>query len=330
MDVISRNHAEKIELHYYFDDDSHSMDAFIRNKCEAELLGLIKEIADELGITSLELESEAYAEGGLIDRIKVIAKKNPVISAIFIGVLINVISNHITTDRELNTLQKKALKLQIEQMQQEMGKTDSVTSTIHSTESTTTAIIENTAIRKRRSNFYENLIKCRKVLSLELNGVDANNTPVRPPVPVVRIDFDKFIVSSDKLEPIIDEDALIEIISPVLKDVQKNYKWVGLYRGERIIFSIKDSDFKKDVVDGKVPFKNGTCIDCVLTIARKLDDQGVEKVTGYSTDLIKNIHDEDVTKETPQGKKFRRMKKHMANSLEFDFASDNSSDSNQS
>jgi len=32
--------ASKLELHYYFSDESHSMNAIARNKCEHELLCL--------------------------------------------------------------------------------------------------------------------------------------------------------------------------------------------------------------------------------------------------------------------------------------------------
>ncbi len=92
--------AEKLELHYFFEDNSHFMDAFIRNKCEAELLAIAKELAELLDI-QVELDSEALAEGGLIDFIKVQVKKHPFLSSLFIGILINVISDYLTSDRAL-------------------------------------------------------------------------------------------------------------------------------------------------------------------------------------------------------------------------------------
>ena len=39
---------EKIEIHYYLENDLHSMDAFIKNKAESELLKVFKEISDIL------------------------------------------------------------------------------------------------------------------------------------------------------------------------------------------------------------------------------------------------------------------------------------------
>lgn len=58
------NLAGKLQLHYYLDGGSHSMDALVRNKCEAEILALIQEASNEFGF-QLAIESEAFQEGGL-------------------------------------------------------------------------------------------------------------------------------------------------------------------------------------------------------------------------------------------------------------------------
>lgn len=54
----------RLELHYFLRDDVHSMNAFVRNKCEAEVLAAFAQIAQQLGVT-VELESTAFREGGL-------------------------------------------------------------------------------------------------------------------------------------------------------------------------------------------------------------------------------------------------------------------------
>jgi len=59
--------SNKIELHYYFSDESHSMNALVRNKCEHNLLGILKEISTVLN-ARLKVESEAYTEGGLKEK----------------------------------------------------------------------------------------------------------------------------------------------------------------------------------------------------------------------------------------------------------------------
>lgn len=40
---ISILDANTIEIHYWLNDGSHTMDAYVFNKCEYELLGIIKE-----------------------------------------------------------------------------------------------------------------------------------------------------------------------------------------------------------------------------------------------------------------------------------------------
>lgn len=51
---------KKLELHYFFYDiDSHSMDANLRNACEKELLALFAECASILGV-NYKIESEAF------------------------------------------------------------------------------------------------------------------------------------------------------------------------------------------------------------------------------------------------------------------------------
>ena len=62
--------TEKLELHYFFNDDSHSIDAVVRHKCETEILALIGEISQYLKV-DLEIEVEPYGEGGFIDRYKI-------------------------------------------------------------------------------------------------------------------------------------------------------------------------------------------------------------------------------------------------------------------
>ena len=100
MDVVS-----KLELHYYFQDSSHSMDAYIRNKCEAELLALIKEVSAITGL-DVSLDAEALREGGLRNVWKVLGKNSTqilVIIAILTLILqiIQYSDSHDEMDEEL-------------------------------------------------------------------------------------------------------------------------------------------------------------------------------------------------------------------------------------
>lgn len=52
----------KLELHYYLIDDSHSMNALVRNRCEAEFIAVAMNVADLLGI-AFDLDCEGSKRG---------------------------------------------------------------------------------------------------------------------------------------------------------------------------------------------------------------------------------------------------------------------------
>ena len=114
----------------------------------------------------------------------------------------------------------------------------------------------------------------------------------------------KFIMTSDDLEPQCDENATIEIISPVLK--KGKYQWLGIYNGTVIQFKMKSNEFKNMVLTGQVPFKNGSSIICLLLTNKKIDNQGNEKVTGYEVLEVYNYFENEAPIETPEGKRRRQ------------------------
>ncbi|TOE89607.1 hypothetical protein CGJ33_23485, partial [Vibrio parahaemolyticus] len=59
-------HSTKLQMHYYLENGSHSMDAIARNKCESEVLAIVQEIAKVLN-TQIVIEAEVWKEGGLRD-----------------------------------------------------------------------------------------------------------------------------------------------------------------------------------------------------------------------------------------------------------------------
>ena len=89
-----------IEIHYYLSDNSHSMDAFIRNKAEKEFLSVIS-ILENIFETKLSLETEAYVEGGLIEYfiLKAIAATGDIL--LYLNPTINnIIMHYFTTDNK--------------------------------------------------------------------------------------------------------------------------------------------------------------------------------------------------------------------------------------
>ena len=75
--------ANKFQMHYYFGDDSHTMDALVRNRCEAEVIAILTEIAKTLD-ESILIECEAHREGGLRD-IWQLANANAGVLSVIVG-----------------------------------------------------------------------------------------------------------------------------------------------------------------------------------------------------------------------------------------------------
>jgi hypothetical protein len=56
--------ANSIQVHYWFGDESHTMDALVQNRCEYEFLGILKEIASSFN-AEIIIETEPLTNGGL-------------------------------------------------------------------------------------------------------------------------------------------------------------------------------------------------------------------------------------------------------------------------
>lgn len=312
----------KLELHYLFSDDdkTHSMDAVIRNRCEHELLQIVGAISKELDI-QIKIETEAYDEGGLIEFYtflgtaegKAILALAPIVITI-LGIIISRIplkkSRVDKQVQELSIEEKKlnieAQKLKIQLLRRELEEKKIKNPNIN-IEKLEYIITNNIKIIKHKSNFYKTLYNYPKVKRLSTASLDINKKQIEEPRFIERKDFEKFILESDNLDPVTDENATIEIISPVLK--KGEYKWRGIY--DKVPYPIEfamNKEFKDKVIEDGIPFKSGTFIDCIIKIARKIDDLGNIFNSNYSVQTVLRQHDEEVSIETPQGKKIRQKK----------------------
>ncbi|CAG9249057.1 conserved hypothetical protein [Paraburkholderia unamae] len=64
-----------LEAHYYLKNDSHSIDAIVRNRCEAEFLATVSYIAQCLG-AELRFEASVPTDGGFRDIWRVLIRKD--------------------------------------------------------------------------------------------------------------------------------------------------------------------------------------------------------------------------------------------------------------
>lgn len=323
---VSLLNANTLELHYFFIDETHSMDAFVQNKCEYDFLGVIKEIASIYNVEVI-VETEPLANGGIRRWFKLISKeesKKATITIAFVvalitGVFITPITSSIDAvtkqlierifeDPIIKELEKEKLRLEIEKLRLEIQEKNQ-------------SIQESSYIKRKRSNFYESLDKYPKVNMVSFMIKSNNKTDLDYQKDVLKQNFKDYVLISDDIEPDRIENAIIEIISPVLK--KGTYKWVGIYNGSIIPFNMKSNEFKALVQTGIVQFKNGTSIDCYLEIRKKIDNEGFEKIVGYDVLRVNNYFENDIPIETPEGKHHRQKKEADKRQLGLDFYATN-------
>jgi len=327
---ITLLNANTLELHYWFNDITHSMDAVVQNKCEQEFLAILNEIAKSFNVEIL-IETEPIAEGGIIRWFKINLKNKKqsatiitaLITALATGIIITPIGTSLSeigkqaiekifSDKELKELEKELLKENIKNSKEdtkvkelEQKKIEEEIKNIRlDSELKIQGLSSNRIIPKRKSNFYDTLDKYPKVKQVSLIIADENKNQIAEELFIQRCKFKEFILVSDELDPIEDENAIIEIISPVLK--KGDYQWRGIYKGESLSFNMKSNEFKTLVQTGKIEFKNGSSIDCFLEIKRKMDNNGYEKIIERNIIRINNYFENDTPIETPEGKRYRQ------------------------
>lgn len=300
-----------IELHYWLKNQSHSMDAFVQNKCERELLQIIEEIAKTFN-AKITIETEPLAEGGIrrwfsilpLGKDKKLIFYTVLITSLATGIITTPIGTALSVpiqkiieklfeDDELKNLAKEKLEAEITNL-----KLDA--------ELKTQVLMQNKKIAKKRSDFYEVLNNYPKTDKITFSIENEERQPLYEEIVILRENYKDFIIQSDDLESIVDENAIIEIISPILK--KGEYKWRGIYNGEALSFDMKSNEYKTLVQTGKIEFKNGSSINCLLEIKRKINSDGDVEIVGRDIIRVNEYFENDQPTETPEGKKHRQIK----------------------
>lgn len=301
--------AKYFGLHYYLQQDSHSMNALVRNKCEREVLAVFLEVAKQLNVP-ITIETYAYGEGGLKELWKAMGRNSAQL-ALMVSVLTLIFSRYPVGNSELQGLEIEEKRLQIEKARLELEKLkaegpQSAEVTQHKAEAAAESLQGNGRIAVRRSNYYKLLLDYHKVESVGYNPGPRDLNPQREAI-VPRQDFPRFILGTDKLPVEVDESAIIEVFAPVLTD--GNYQWRGYYRGDPISFAMLDQKFKAAIFAKEIHFQHGTRLSCVLNIHRKYDEIGEVIITGYSVSTVLEHSDTGVSfVETAQGRGYRQAK----------------------
>lgn len=286
---------EKLQIHYYLNDNVHFMDALVKNRSEAELIRFIKHIALSLSL-EIEIESEAIEEGGIRSYFRILIKKKnrkklkrliSEFGLILTTVLTTQLVEKIFEDRESIALDKEQKRLNIEKTKieiQNLNKADENENLEIDIDSLINILGNDGKTIILKSNFYTHLIVENRIYQISAQELNLENDPIGDEKIVTKNEFKKFIVKEIQLEPKTIEGAEIEIISPVFR--KGNDNWKGIYNGEPIEFKIGDFDFKQKVLNRQVSFTTGTKMLCDLEINLVLDKKGEPKIKSrYANDI---------------------------------------------
>lgn len=181
----------KLQFHYYFNNESHSMDALVRNQCETEIISILYEIANILDV-SVTIESEARQEGGLRD-IWRLANSNAGILSVIVGIASIAIPLLPKSDSELERLQKEELRLSIEEkslriqaLKQQANKDKIEPKTI---KQVAEVVNESHKVITRRSNLFKHLCAYSKVTHIGVSELDCHGKPLVPESLIKRSKF---------------------------------------------------------------------------------------------------------------------------------------------
>ncbi len=306
--------SEKLELHYFLAGNSHSMDAFVRHKCESHFLAIAKELAHQLNV-EITIESEALTEGGINDYYKFIITTG--ISALTLGGAyfgislqrVMVKNNSIITEKQSLLIDKQIENVSVDtelkkiELQKRLNEVKNIDSQKFESIITDTVnlVSENTKIKRQRSNFYETINSYSKVTNISFAVLDEKNRYRKDPININRNEFGNFINTSDEIKIEVDSKARISIVSPVLSKTQnKKYKWKGLYKNKAIDFSMKSEEYTESIEKQEVSFKNGTYILCELEIIKKINAEGDIYVSSYSVTGVSFTQEGDRLVEAPK------------------------------
>lgn len=275
-------------IHYFLQDPRlHQLNARLVNNNQANIISIIEMISTELGI-GIDIDVLATKEGGLRDILRLKPKTtadrwivSAAIFAVILPTLVGLVVHFLTQDGELTTLQKEYYKARLEEIKQDkqinekqQKEIDKLKQRIDNLETTETTV----KIKRKRSVIYTQMNDNTQITSFAMEEyITDKETKILGKVD--KKDFCKFIDKQDRIIEI-DEDATIEIISPVLNN--SKYKWRGNYNNEVIEFSMKDKEFKNRIFSEDLQFGSNNILSAKLEIRKDIDEYGNEKISSYA------------------------------------------------
>ncbi len=318
MKGIVMDFFNKLELRYFFNEKTNYIDAMTRHRCEKEILSMIRSLAEMLDVRLVVYSEPVVAPEGYREIWAIAGEDSRLISVVlnlFMQVLVRKTlsvggqplaerseEDDVLFQKEIS-LFRKDLKLHAHGVPHRLVQ----------------LLVSHPRFCKYKSGFYEAIKGCPKVSKIKIRELNENNRIRSGSLEVRREDFDYYILRTDDLNPIVDRQATIEIISPVLCDAR--YRWKGIYNkgGITIDFNMQDEEFKRQLIDDKMAFASGMCIDCVLEIGRRLSEMGEVINISYTVKTVIRTRVDKMEIITPQGKKYLRKLKAEQEQLTLDF-----------
>ena len=316
-------------IHYQFTDVGHYMDAFIFNKCEYQLLGIILEVK-KLVDADIEVTVQPLSEGSLWSRLSFSTKDGKQIKlnwliALLIAVTVNPLSKttdniidwafeYIKDGSYIHNLKSEKERLELEKEIRELRE-DSIK---HSN------IDSQNKIKRRLSNFYSEAKKDQRITSIGFCSSAGN--PNSEEIVVNRNSFDAFIITDAMEDENTIYDVRIDIIAPVLR--KRKIKWHGIYNSLPIAFKLSDIEFKTSVLKGDIEFTGGTYIICDLNILTAVDKEGETKISGYEVIEVHSCGKDDNPPEITSAERNRQNKRKAESTMPslFDFENESTSE----
>lgn len=326
---MGQDSSYTLQLHYYFEDqDRHSLNAFVRNDNERDFLAILRQAIDIVD-ADIQIEVIPQEEGGFIDKYKVVARARKAggiitivltgISAYFAWKTYELQVTATESQVRVNESQDKLNRLQIEEIEeQRMQRQREIRKQIKVIESDTLSKKEKEKLSEdvsqgiadtlskdykalwHRSKFFDRSFKTtERITKITTQTFNEDDKPVNKEKGTERTDFKHFVLKTTSVDSLIDKNASIVIISPVLD--RRKYTWKGLYNNEVITFSMLDKLFIQKIQLKQVEFTNGTTIRCVLEQKRRIDDTtGMIKIIKNNVLRVADISDENTILQIPR------------------------------
>lgn len=290
----------ELKIHYYLPGESHEMDALVRNRCEGEILGLLREVSRLLGVT-FKVDTVPPVLGGLEEHLLLVGEykeqilffKDIALALMTVGAslggLLFVKSKlkHGSQQTTLNDLAIEKARLEIEKMRQEAENTKGANGNLQfegrqSAVDVAVALLSRKKVMLKRSNFYREVASYTRVKAVGFSNSHSRNATEDV---VARNAFTDYIVEPEDLEPEVYRKVEIEVVSPVLRT--GNHNWRGLFLRKGISFEMADREFRRSVIDQEVQFQNGTKMICDLEVHQRDNEVGEPEVTKR---VVRKVH----------------------------------------